>query len=117
MYKSVILPLAKQDIRDAAKWYNERKPGLGKVFTAEVRQKVRFIQKNPKAAAIRYDNIRTSVLDIFPYMIHFEILAEHPGVLAEYSGIIADHSAVLAADSAIFAEQSGVIAGFLLWNY
>ncbi len=73
MYKSVILPLAKQDIRDAAKWYNERKPGLGKVFTMGVRKKVRFIRQNPKAIAIRYDNIRTSVLDVFPYMIHFEI--------------------------------------------
>jgi plasmid stabilization system protein ParE len=51
MYKSTILPLAKQDIKDAAKWYNDRKPGLGKRFTQHVRQKVKFIRQNPKAVA------------------------------------------------------------------
>lgn len=27
MYKSVILPLAKEDIREAAKWYNKKSQG------------------------------------------------------------------------------------------
>lgn len=71
MYKSIILPLAKQDIKEAAKWYNDRKPGLGKRFTHHVRQKVKFIQKNPEAVAIRYKDTRTALLDIFPYMIHY----------------------------------------------
>lgn len=71
MYKSIILPLAKQDIKEAAKWYNERQPGLGNRFTQHVRQKVKFIRQNPKAVAISYDDTRTAILDIFPYMIHF----------------------------------------------
>lgn len=73
MYKPVILPLAKQDIRDAAKWYNKRQPGLGKRFIQHVRQSVQFIRRNPKAVAVRYDETRTTVLGIFPYMIHFTI--------------------------------------------
>ncbi|MCK4406601.1 MAG: hypothetical protein KAV44_02895 [Bacteroidales bacterium] len=28
MYKSIILPLAKEDIREAAFWYNEKQKGL-----------------------------------------------------------------------------------------
>ena len=71
MYKSIILPLAKQDIKEAAKWYNDRKPGLGKRFTHHVRQKVKFIRKNPEAVAIRYKDTRTALLDIFTYMIHY----------------------------------------------
>lgn len=59
MYKSIILPLAKQDIKEAAKWYNERQPGIGKRFIQHVRQKVKFIRQNPKAVAIRYENTRT----------------------------------------------------------
>jgi hypothetical protein len=73
MYKSLILPLAKQDIKEAAKWYNDRQLGLGIRFTEHVRKKVKFIRQNPKAMAIRYDNIRVSVLDVFPYMIHFSV--------------------------------------------
>jgi plasmid stabilization system protein ParE len=73
MYKSVILPLAKEDIREAALWYNKQQIGLGKRFTAEVREKVHFIRQNPKASNIRYKNVRTTVLNFFPFMIHFTI--------------------------------------------
>ena len=33
MYKSIILPLAKQDIKDAAGWYNGKQKRLGKIYT------------------------------------------------------------------------------------
>jgi len=55
MYKSIILPLAKEDIREAAKWYNKKSQGLGKRFTSEVREKVRFIKQNPTASNVRYE--------------------------------------------------------------
>jgi hypothetical protein len=42
MYKSIILPLAKEDVREAAQWYNKQQKGLGKRFTTEVREKVHF---------------------------------------------------------------------------
>ncbi len=70
MYKSVILPLAKQDILDAARWYNKQSPGLGRRFTHEVRDIVQYIRQNPAAFGIRYDQIRTAVLKVFPFMIH-----------------------------------------------
>jgi plasmid stabilization system protein ParE len=73
MYKSIILPLAKEDIREAALWYEERQTGLGKRFTGQVREKVSSILKTPKACIIRYNNVRTSVLSVFPFMIHYTI--------------------------------------------
>lgn len=73
MYKSIILPLAKQDVRQAALWYNSRQKGLGKRFTGQIRQKVKFIRQNPQAVAVRYGDVRTAVLDVFPFMIHFTI--------------------------------------------
>lgn len=73
MYKSVILPLAKEDIRIAALWYNKQQHGLGKRFAAEVREKVHFIRQNPKATNVRYDEVRTAVLNLFPFMIHYFI--------------------------------------------
>ncbi len=73
MYKSVILPLAKEDIRQAALWYNKQQNGLDKRFTAEVREKVHFIRQNPKASNVRYNSVRTAVLNVFPFMVHFTI--------------------------------------------
>ena len=73
MYKSLILPLAKEDIREAAKWYNRQQKGLGKRFTAEVREKVHFIRQHPKASNVRYKNVRTTVLNVFPFMVHYTI--------------------------------------------
>lgn len=73
MYQSIILPLAKQDIKEAAHWYNAKQKGLGKKFTSLVREKVKFIRQNPAASAIRYDGVRTAVLDVFPFMIHYSV--------------------------------------------
>ena len=73
MYNSIILPFAKEDIREAAKWYNKQQKELGKRFTAEVRENVHFIRQNPKASNIRYKNVRTKVLNIFPFMVHYTI--------------------------------------------
>lgn len=73
MYKLILLPLAREDIREAAKWYNRRKKGLGKRFTAQVREKMRLIRRHPKSAPIRYEAVRTAVLDQFPFMIHYTV--------------------------------------------
>ena len=35
MHQSIILPLAKQDIKENAKWYNSKQKGLGKRFIEE----------------------------------------------------------------------------------
>ncbi len=73
MSKSIILPLAKNDIREAALWYNKQSKGLGKRFTVEIREKIRYIKQNPKSCSIRYNDVRTTVLNVFPFMIHYTI--------------------------------------------
>jgi len=39
MYRTVILLPAKEDIREAALWYDKKQKGLGKRFTFQVREK------------------------------------------------------------------------------
>lgn len=73
MYQAIILPFAKEDVKVAAHWYNEKQKGLGKRFTQELRSKIQYICKNPKAIAVRYDKTRCTVLDVFPFMVHFSI--------------------------------------------
>ena len=69
----MILPLAKQDIKEGAIWYNNKQKGLGKRFIQKIRVKVHSICRHPGSSAIRYDNTRTAILDVFPYMIHYTI--------------------------------------------
>ena len=73
MYRVIILPFAKQDIKDAALWYNSRQSGLGKRFTTHIREKINYLKQDPLNIAVRYEEVRTSVLDIFPFMIHYII--------------------------------------------
>ena len=81
MYKSVLLPLAKVDISDAAEWYNWKQKGLGKQFTNELRTKVSFLRENPKACAVRYDDVRCAVLNNFPFMIHYILNQENKTII------------------------------------
>jgi hypothetical protein len=43
----VLLPVAKEDLKDAASWYESKKEKLGKRFTLHVRQIVAIIKENP----------------------------------------------------------------------
>lgn len=38
-----------------------------------MRSKVLLIKRNPKISAVRYDQVRTTILDVFPYMIHYTV--------------------------------------------
>lgn len=71
MYRVLILPLAKNDIREAARWYESRQIGLGKRFSLQVREKMNLIEKMPESFNIKYANIRTAVLTTFPFLIHY----------------------------------------------
>ena len=81
MYRVIILPLAKKDILEAAKWYNIKKEGFGKQFTKEVHYSVKYIRKEPKSVAVRYNNIRCAPLKRFPFMIHYSIDAKNKTVI------------------------------------
>ncbi len=45
MYRSIILSAAKNDIKEAAHWYEQQQTGLGKKLTREVRKKFRQLSK------------------------------------------------------------------------
>ena len=81
MYKAIIVPLAKEDIRSTAKWYNQQQKGLGIRFTKEVRKKVAHICKNPENIATRYKDVKTAIVDVFPYMIHFVVVEENKTIV------------------------------------
>ncbi|MCE7043580.1 hypothetical protein [Dyadobacter sp. CY312] len=73
MYRAVILPDAKKDIQEAALWYNEQQRGLGNRFIRFVRIKVSKVLLNPQLYIVRYSDVHTALLDVFPFMIHFTV--------------------------------------------
>jgi plasmid stabilization system protein ParE len=73
MFNVIILPKAKKEIREATEWYNQRENGLGQEFIDEIRDLSKFLANQPESYSIRYDDIRTAVVQRFPFMIHYQI--------------------------------------------
>jgi plasmid stabilization system protein ParE len=72
-YRSVMLPTAKEDLREAAKWYNQARPGLGKELVARVRERLAELRTSPLTCQIRYSEVHTALVEQFPYMIHYYV--------------------------------------------
>lgn len=81
-YSVAIIDAAKIDIQNAALWYNDKSAGSGKVFTRHIREKLNILRTNPYLYSIKYDDVRTVILDKFPYMIHYIIDGQMVVVLA-----------------------------------
>jgi len=77
----IILPLAKEDLKNAKLWYENKLKGLGKRFLFEVDNSVNFIKNNPFASNIRYDEIHVTVLDKFPFMIHYKVEKDYKTII------------------------------------
>lgn len=86
-----LLDEAKEEIRQASLWYEERQEGLGDDFLAGVQAALEAIEANPSqfAELEKYRgprNVRRYLLQRFPYLVVFEILAEEALVLAVAHG-------------------------------
>jgi plasmid stabilization system protein ParE len=81
VYQVVLTPFAIQDISETAFWYRDKKESLGKAFTQKIRESINIIKNNPKAFPIRYDEIRTALVETFPFMIPYLINDEENQIL------------------------------------
>lgn len=88
MSKRVTLsPAARDELRAAAKWYDDARPGLGLEFLAATRVAVRRIREKPSAGGpvagvIEEIAARQVLLRRFPYAVVYLELAEESRVLA-----------------------------------
>ena len=72
-YKLTILPLAKIDLQEIASWYEIINKNLGRRFLKSVKDEIEILRIKPLLYQIRYDGTRVSLIQTFPYLIHFEI--------------------------------------------
>jgi len=69
--RTFVRPKAQTDIREAARWYEDREPGLGLRFLREIRTSLQHINDNPLRFPIIEEDVRRALLHKFPYSIYF----------------------------------------------
>jgi len=82
-----VLDAAEEELYDAARWYENERPGLGDDFVAEYRNAILRIESAPESLArietIRSrGNLRRCLLHRFPYYIPFELRNDEIVILA-----------------------------------
>jgi len=64
---------ARTEFRQAARWYEERREGLGVRFTNAIDAELAKIRKNPLRFTPYYGDVRRTSVPVFPYMIYFRV--------------------------------------------
>jgi plasmid stabilization system protein ParE len=85
--------LARAEFDDAGDWYEQRRAGLGAVFTAAVQQVLDQIAAQPDFYAQVYQDVREALVSGFPYCVYFR---EEPGqvvILSVFHGARSIHLA------------------------
>jgi plasmid stabilization system protein ParE len=71
-----IAPAAQQEVSDAAKWYDQQRPGYGQEFMTAFRRACQTIRENPLGGAILETqddpHIRRVILHKFPYAVIYD---------------------------------------------
>jgi len=72
-----IRPGAKADLRRAHDWYEERCPGLGDEFLADLAEALLRLESDPERYPDYYRGFRRVLAHRFPYKIFFRIAGEN----------------------------------------
>lgn len=72
-YKLVFAPDSIKEIKEIVKRYNTVQKGLGKRFKKNLKQALEKTKKYPFANSVRYDDVRFSIPEKFPYSAHYTI--------------------------------------------
>jgi plasmid stabilization system protein ParE len=69
--RTFVRPEAQNDLREAARWYEDREAGFGIRFLGEVRSSLERIASSPMMFPVIEENVRRALLHKFPYSIYF----------------------------------------------
>jgi toxin ParE1/3/4 len=68
----VVREEAEEDVWEAYRWYERRRPGLGSTFLESVRACLDSICGNPEAFPLVFETCRRAIVKRFPYGIFYE---------------------------------------------
>ena len=77
---------AKNELEDAAVWYDEQRGGLGEEFVIEIGQATAKAAAAPERYPIVFSDIRRAVARRFPFSVYFRVRSTSLVVLAVFHG-------------------------------
>ncbi len=86
MKNLLIRPEAEKDIREAHRWYEEQRAGLGADFLLCLEEGFDRIQRNPEMYPVVHQNVRRHLIRRFPYGIFYLSEADPIVILAVLHG-------------------------------
>lgn len=69
----LIRPRAEADLREARRWYEAQRAGLGNEFVDEVKRVVNFLEEHPERRPAYYRDFRRLMTRRFPYKLFYRI--------------------------------------------
>ena len=66
-----VLPAARLEMLEAARWYEDKQPGLGNTFVAAIDATFVRIETGPHRFPVCYRQLRKALAHRFPYAIYF----------------------------------------------
>jgi plasmid stabilization system protein ParE len=78
----IVRPLAEADIENAARWYDDERPGLAERFLSDVHRTFARIRERPLQFPSVSRDVRRALLHTFPYAVYFRAADEMIVVLA-----------------------------------
>jgi len=82
--KVVFRPVARAEFDGATLWYEDRQPGLGIQFVAEIDHAVDLASKYPDRYPVKHKEIRCISARRFPYSIFYTVESQQIVVLAVF---------------------------------
>ena len=70
-HELIVSSLANQDLTQAHRWYEERRPGLGVDLVRRVDATLQVVQRSPQLFRLRRGKMRMAMTSRFPYAIYF----------------------------------------------
>lgn len=81
-YRVVIQPVAKDEVAEAATWYEQQEHGLGREFLRAFRAGTAVLRRNPLQYQPVDEETRRLLLRRFPFSVFFEVHGRDVVVLA-----------------------------------
>jgi plasmid stabilization system protein ParE len=78
----IIRPEAEADLADAHRWYEGQREGLGDEFLLCFEACLAFIQRNPQAFSLLYQEARRALVRRFPYGVFYVLTPARIAVIA-----------------------------------
>ena len=80
----VLRPEARAEFDDAFDWYEQRQPGLGVDFVAQIQEVLEQISASPELYAQIFQDVRRAVVRRFPYLVFYKVEPQQVVVLAVF---------------------------------